>query len=101
MASKKSRTRKAQSYNRKPKNLNDKSRKREPFIVFSFRDLDRNQGQSFEEWEKDELLAKACKKLREINALTITQTIHQKIIKVYNNVDFPPNSEFTHPKHVP
>lgn len=93
--------RKTSSYNRKPKNLEDKSGQREPLIVFSFRDFDRNQGQGFKEWETDELLAKLCEKLAGISQLTVKQVLHQQIIKIYTKVDFPPKSAFTHPPHVP
>jgi hypothetical protein len=34
--------------------------------VLSFRDFDRNQGQGFEDWEKDQLLALAIEKLAAI-----------------------------------
>jgi hypothetical protein len=98
---KKFKGRKSSSYNRQSRNLPDKSGKREPLIVFSYKDFDRSQGQSFKEWETDELLATLTEKLLAISGLTVAQVIHQKIIKVYSKVDFPPNSDFTHPKHVP
>lgn len=37
---------------RELKNLETRSGKREPYIVLSFKDFDRNQGQSFEEWQE-------------------------------------------------
>lgn len=89
------------SRGRKPKKLEDKSSSRERLIVFSFKDFDRNQGQSFKEWEEEELLAKACEKLSGLNQLTLSQALQEQIIKIYTKVDFPPNSEFTHPAHVP
>lgn len=101
MARNKFKSRKASSYNRKPKKLEDKSGQREPLIVFSFKDFDRNQGQGFKEWEIEELLANACEKLAGISQLTVAQALNQQIIKVYTKVDFPPNSAFTHPPHVP
>jgi len=87
--------------NRVTGNLADRSGKREPFIVFSFRDFDRNQGQSFKEWETDELLAKACEKLAGISNKTLAQAQQEKIVTIYSKVDFPPNTEFTYPRHVP
>ena len=30
----------------------------------------------------------------------MSQAQNQKLIKIYSKVDFPPNSEFKHPKHV-
>lgn len=101
MARNKFKTRKASSYNRKPRNLADKSSKREPLIVFSFKDFDRNQGQTFKEWEEEELLANACEKLAGISQLTVGQAVQQQIIKIYTKTDFPPNSAFKHPAHVP
>lgn len=88
-------------YDRKPKLIEDKSPTREPFIVFSFRDFDRNQGQSFTEWQEDELLAALCEKLLGISQLTVGQAVNQQIIKPYTKVEFPPESAFKHPKHVP
>ncbi len=101
MARKRFKPRKASSYSRKPKDLEDKSGVREPLIAFSFKDFDRSQGQTFKEWEVEELLANACEKLAGISQLTVAQALQQQIIKIYTKVDFPPNSGFTHPKHVP
>jgi hypothetical protein len=92
--------RKTSSYNRKPLLLEDKSAKREPCIVFSFKDLDRNQGQGFTEWEDASILAAFCEKLAGISQLTVGQATSQQIIKVYTKVDFPPESAFRHPNHV-
>lgn len=88
------------SYLRKPKSLPDKLGTKERFIVFSFKDFDRNQGQSFKDWETDELLALAVEKLSQISNLTMSQALQQQIIKIYTKVNFPPNSDFIHPKHV-
>ncbi|MCO6475430.1 MAG: hypothetical protein J5I94_02360 [Phaeodactylibacter sp.] len=94
-------SKRSSSINRVPKNLEDRSSKREPLVVFSFKDFDRNQGQSFKEWEMEELLALACEKLSGLSSLTIGQALQQRIIKVYTKTDFPPESGFEHPKHVP
>lgn len=84
---------------RELKNVAPREGKREPYIVFSFRDFDRNQGQSFEEWEQDNLLAKAMKKIHAICELRKHDAIAQQIIKQYSQ--FPSDSDFTHPKHIP
>lgn len=55
--------RKTASYKREVGALDIRHGKREPLIVLSFRDFDRNQGQSFEEWEQEKLLALAVHKL--------------------------------------
>jgi len=81
--------------------LEDKSPIREPLIVLSFRDFDRNQGESFEEWQESELLALALTRLSQICQKTLAQALTESSVKIYGKVDFPPNSKFTHPKHVP
>jgi hypothetical protein len=88
------------SLNRKSKTLETRENKRETFIVLSFRDFDINQGQDFEEWEQEKLLALMINKLRAICQITMAQATAQQIIKPYTKVDFPPESAFTHPKHV-
>lgn len=92
--------RKASSYKRELKGIETRQGRREPLIVLSFKDFDRNQGQSFQEWEDVKLLALAISKLREICQLTVGQATAQKIIKAYTKVGFPPESGFEHPKHV-
>lgn len=93
--------RNASSYKRELKGIETRQGKKEPFIVLSFRNFDRNQGQSFEEWEDEKLLALAISKLREVCELTVGQATAQQIIKPYTKVAFPPESGFVHPKHVP
>lgn len=88
------------SLNRKSKTLETRNNKREPFIVLSFKDFDINQGQDFEEWEEEKLLALMINKLRGICQMTMAQATAQQIIKPYTKVTFPPESAFTHPKHV-
>jgi len=88
------------SLNRKSKTLETRNKKREPFIVLSFKDFDINQGQDFEEWEEEKLLALMINKLKAICQITMAQATAQQIIKPYTKVDFPPESAFTHPKHV-
>lgn len=89
------------SYERKVKSKDTKDGKKEPFIVLSFRNFDRNQGQSFEDWEKEKLLALAMDRLRGICEYTVAQVFTKQIITQYTKVDFPPNSAFYHPKHIP
>jgi hypothetical protein len=88
------------SYKRKLQGLETRQGKKEPFIVLSFRDFDRNQGQNFKQWEQEELLALAIEKLHEVCNLTRVEATRQQIIKEYPKGVFPPNSEFTHPKHI-
>jgi hypothetical protein len=91
---------KVAAYKRELKDLEPRQGQREPLIVLSFKDFDRNQGQSFEEWQQEQLLALAIEKLREICQYTVGQVLQQQIVKVYTKVPFPPESGFVHPRHV-
>ncbi len=95
------REKKVASYKREFKKIDFKEEKKEPFIVLSLKNFDINQGQSFEEWQADELLALALQKLRSLCEYTIPQATNLGILKIYTKVPFPPESEFIHPKHVP
>lgn len=92
--------RKIGSYKRELKGIDTKSGKREPFIVLSFKDFDKNQGQDFNDWEENDLLALAVSKLQAVCALTRIEATNQNIIKEYPKGIFPPKSDFTHPKHI-
>ena len=92
--------RNAASYKREVKSIDIKQGRQEPSIVLSFKDFDRKQGQDFEEWEHEKLLALAVKKLREVCQLTVGQATAQQIIKPYTKVGFPLDSGFSHPRHV-
>lgn len=70
-------------------------------IVFTLTDIDVSQGQSFQEWEAEGLAGALLEKLRSIGTLTRIEAQQQQVIKPYPKVDFPPQSDFTHPKHVP
>ena len=93
--------RKVSSNKRESKSLELRSGKKEPFVVLSFRDYDRNQGESFKEWEDEKLLALAVSKLQSVCELTRIAAIQQQIIKEYPKGEFPPNSDFYHPRHIP
>jgi hypothetical protein len=92
--------RNASSDQRELKGIEPRQGRKEPLIVLSFKDFDRNQGQSFQEWEGEKLLALAVSKLREVCQLTVGQATAQQIIKPYTKVGFPPESGFEYPKHV-
>lgn len=89
------------SYKRELKKVETRHGRKEPLIVLSLRDFDRNQGQDFEEWEKEKLLALAISKLREVCNLSRIEAVTQHIIKEYPQGVFPTKSEFEHPNHVP
>ncbi len=84
---------------RKRKGLEYRTGKPKKLIVFSLKDFDINQGQSFEDWEKEKILSNLMRRLQQISSLTITEAQQNKILKIYG--DFPIKSEFKHPKHVP
>lgn len=89
------------SYQRTVRSIPTREPGREPFIVLSFRFFDRNQGQGFEEWEADALLALAVRKLAALSQLTVKQALAEQLLKQYTKVAFPPSSGFYYPRHVP
>ena len=95
------REKKVASYKREFKKIDLKEGKKEPFIVISLKNFDINQGQSFEIWQAEELLALAIQKLRSLCEYTIPQATNLGILKIYTKVPFPAESGFSHPKHVP
>ncbi|MCB9234131.1 MAG: hypothetical protein H6581_20920 [Bacteroidia bacterium] len=92
--------RKSSSYQRERNVLETRKGRKEPLIVLSFKDFDRNQGQSFKEWEQAELLALAVNKLHAVCQLTVGEATSQQVIKRYTKVGFPPESGFVHPRHI-
>ena len=81
------------------KGLELKSGKPKRLIVFSLKDFDINQGQKFEEWENESILSNLLTRLRQISSYSIEEAISQKVVNTYDN--FPENSDFYHPKHIP
>lgn len=67
-------------------------------FAISFQYLDRNQGQTFEEWEKEGLLLNLLNTIRDYCQKTMQENKGPSF-KEYGN--FPPKTEFRHPKHVP
>jgi hypothetical protein len=73
-----------------------------PFVSFNFKDFEgRNQGQTFEIWEKEGLLALAMNRLTEISRLRVGEATtpapnsKRALIKIYRQ--FPPDSVFKCP----
>ena len=81
--------RNAASYNREVKSIDLRSGQRERFIVISFKDFDSNQGQSFELWEGENLLALAIRKIQGVCGLTRIEATRQQIINEYPKGTFP------------
>jgi len=70
-----------------------------PLILFSFKDFQFNQqippGQSYRQWQENEMLAYMLEKFGSTCNLNIVEAIQQKLLKIYGN--FPNNSEFRNP----
>ena len=88
------------SYKRKIERIELRSAPTERYIVLSFKDFDGNQGQTFEYWERVNLLSLAIRKLQGVCGLTRMDATRQQIIKEYPKGKFPENSDFSHPKHI-
>lgn len=80
--------------------LKGKSEKRdelESVIVFSFKDFDPDQGQTFGQWEEQKLLAPTLERFKHYSKHTF-ETAQSSKFKTYK--EFPSKSHFRHPKHV-
>ena len=69
-------------------------------ISFSFQYLDKNQGQTLEEWEAEGLLADLIIRTQQISQHTVEESLRLQYIKQYTKVAFPPTSKFKEPKHI-
>ena len=76
----------------------DALKKYEDNFIVSFKYLDRNQGQDFEDWDREGLLVDMLNTLRDY-CMKPLQESKGKNFKVYGG--FPPKSKFKHPQHVP
>lgn len=68
-------------------------------IVFGLSQIDNAQGQSFEDWETYQLLAKALSRFQGICSMTIDEAKQKQIIKTYGT-QMPEGSAFVRPKHI-
>jgi hypothetical protein len=66
-------------------------------IVFSFKDFDHTQGQTFAQWGDIKLLRILLDKIREYSRKTILEA-QQASFNIYG--EFPSHSHFTHPRHI-
>ena len=66
-------------------------------MLFSFRDFDQTQGQTFVEWENEKLLNPLLEKLKEYSKKTIPEA-KQANFKPYGS--FPQESGFKHPSFI-
>ena len=89
-------------YLRKGKSLELKTQglKKDEFLVFGLKYLDRSQGQTFEDWEVNEILAKALNRISGLCNMTLQQAIASQIVKNYGK-GLPANSKYKIPKNLP
>lgn len=89
------------NFRRKSKSLEtiDTGLEKIQFLVFSLRDLDKVQGEHFENWEENQILAKALNRIHGFCRMTLKQAITEKLIKIYGK-GMPKNSKYSHPNHV-
>ena len=66
-------------------------------LSFNFKQIDTNQGQSFDDWNSADLLKKMLDTLKSCSSMTL-QEAGRANIRLYDT--FPTHSEFTHPAHV-
>lgn len=100
MAAKKGKSvRKDPAYLREQGNRNAVG-KRARNITFSLSRHIKGEGQSIKEWEDSGLLGNLNLQMKFVGQHSVFYVRQNKLIKEYTKVEFPPNSGFTHPKHV-
>jgi hypothetical protein len=67
-------------------------------LLFSFKDFDHTQGQTFHDWHKSELLHILLERIREFCKFSRIEAEQNKCLKVYG--DFSSNSVFKHPMYI-
>jgi len=72
---------------------------RKQFLVFSLKNLDKTQSDSFEEWEETEILAKALNRVHGFCRMTLQEGINSGLLKIYGK-GIPPKSKFKLPNHI-
>ncbi|WP_295651517.1 hypothetical protein [uncultured Mucilaginibacter sp.] len=70
-------------------------------ITFSLIQLIVNtEGQTLQEWEELGLLSDMNERLQFVGQFSCQEAIQKQYLKPYTKVSFPPDSEFTQPKHI-
>lgn len=69
-------------------------------IAFSLAKHIQGEGQTIEEWEEFGLLGQLNLRMKYVGQHSTLHVRQTQMIKEYTKVDFPPNSGFTHPKHI-
>jgi hypothetical protein len=84
-----------------PKVISGKPRLLRPVakeMLFSFRDFDHTQGQTFLDWHENKLLHILLERIKEFCKFSRTEAVQNKRLKVYG--DFPHNSVFKYPAYI-
>ena len=84
---------------RKELKVREPGLEKKKYLVFSLKELDKTQGQSFEDWEENELLAKALNRIHGFCRMTFPEALSSGLIKIYGK-GLPDHCKFKHPKHV-
>lgn len=87
----------------RPANTKDERKVKEalPLMCFSFKDFDNKQcppGQTFEDWQKEEMLAYMLEKFGYVCQCTVTEAQQRKYLTIYG--EFPENSDFQEPQFI-
>lgn len=70
-------------------------------LVISFKHLDKNQGQTFSDWENDGILSEALETLSSFCHDTVQKQCCTDKFKPYGNFPTKEKTDFTFPNHVP
>lgn len=99
MVSKKKRQRNDPAYLREQGKRNAVSKKQRN-VTFSFSKHIKSEGQTIEEWADLGLLKPLLLRIKNLGQHSTLTVRQNKWIKEYHKVEYPPDSEFTEPKHV-
>ena len=99
MVSRLNKTRNDDSIKRKSANREAFSEDRYKEICFNFKYLDKNQGQTYENWEEEKLLALMLNRFTHLSSQNIMEA-QKGILKIYGE-QFPDKSAFDYPDYIP
>lgn len=73
---------------------------KERFLSVCLKKHIKGEGQTFEEWDTLGLAGPLLDRIKHVSQLTVFEAKFQQHVKEYHKVAFPPESKFTHPKHI-
>lgn len=94
----KAKTRDDDSFKRKANTRQEFSEDRYKLLCFNFKYIDKNQGQTFEEWEEEKLLSIMMERFKHLSDNNIMEA-QKGILTLYG--DFPSKSNFNYPSYIP